>query len=480
MITVRTSCAVIAATAALTASPSLARAGTDIGVRWVDCVVEPALDADLDGLDDACEEAVVLGFEPELVFGVEETKPARVPFWAARRDGPETMRLFYALSYIDDAGDPDLNGATSHDGDSEFIVLRVQYDGAGVWTLVEGYLSAHYQTFCDTADWIPATSFQWESDVGGRPLVFVAEGKHANYADLATCDSGGCFQDHCTDTTREPAGIVAGRDLGLRTTPIIDDFVKNGNSEWYWTNEIFCGWQRPAADPRDGCVPADNSYSIQLDDFAMDDGPAAGVGLCEACVDDTDCKDGGRCFDARCTRACESDGCPGGSFCAPDPGFGSGQCEPETTCECIAACMGRECGDPGCGASCGTCPMNELCSAAGQCVPKDPGCVPQCDGKQCGDDGCGNVCGNCPNPEDCQNGVCVDDPTTVATTGAGGEAGAGGEGGGGDVVEDEGCRCATAGSAPRSQGAWGLALAGAVFLARRRRSERYASPTADR
>jgi MYXO-CTERM domain-containing protein len=439
-------------------------------------VVEPALDADLDGLDDACEEAVVLGFEPELVFGVEESKPARVPFWAARRDGPETLRLFYALSYLEDAGDPDLGGSGSHDGDSEFIVLRVQYDGAGSWSLVEGYLSANYQAFCDTADWLPATAFQWKSDVGGKPLVFVAEGSHANYPSIAACDAGGCFQDHCTDTTREPAGVIAGRDLGLRTTPIVDDYAINGNSEWYWTNEPFCGWKRPAGDARDGCAPADNSYSNQLDDFAMDASPSMGVGLCEACVDDTDCKNGGRCFDAKCTRACESEGCPGGSSCAPDPGFGSGQCEPDTTCECIAACMGRACGDPGCGASCGTCAANEMCSAAGQCVPKEPECVPQCEGKQCGDDGCGNVCGNCPNPEDCQNGVCIDDPSTVATTGAGGETGGGGEGGGGgDVAEDEGCRCATAGGTSSGGGAWGVVALAGAWLARRRRGTRRAS-----
>ncbi|MBW2995161.1 hypothetical protein KY312_02320 [Candidatus Woesearchaeota archaeon] len=38
----------------------------------------------------------------------------------------------------------------------------------------------------------------------------------------------------------------------------------------------------------------------------------------------------------------------------------------------------------------------------------EAGCVPSCDGKQCGDDGCGGSCGTCNTGESCNAGVCVE------------------------------------------------------------------------
>jgi hypothetical protein len=59
-------------------------------------------------------------------------------------------------------------------------------------------------------------------------------------------------------------------------------------------------------------------------------------------------------------------------------------------CVCEPACDGRECGDDGCGGSCGSCPDGTVCSSAGRCL-----CEPACDGRECGDDGCGGSCGAC-------------------------------------------------------------------------------------
>ena len=59
--------------------------------------------------------------------------------------------------------------------------------------------------------------------------------------------------------------------------------------------------------------------------------------------------------------------------------------------ECIRQCEGRECGDDGCGGSCGpACDEPSYCSSDGLCV-----CVPQCEDVECGgseDDGCGGTC----------------------------------------------------------------------------------------
>ena len=113
--------------------------------------------------------------------------------------------------------------------------------------------------------------------------------------------------------------------------------------------------------------------------------------------------------------------------------------------ECVPSCAGKQCGDDGCGGTCGLCPagtdcVENVCQGQGGCggysdVPACQGdsvvwcedgkvffqdctdmgafwhcdwapdlfvygcieevCIPDCDGKACGDDGCGYVCGYC-------------------------------------------------------------------------------------
>jgi hypothetical protein len=76
---------------------------------------------------------------------------------------------------------------------------------------------------------------------------------------------------------------------------------------------------------------------------------------------------------------------------------------------CKRDCKGKECGPDGCGGSCGQCPSGSYCSARGrQCVSycgacpagsvchDGKCCAPNCVGKVCGDDGCGRTCGSCP------------------------------------------------------------------------------------
>jgi hypothetical protein len=78
-----------------------------------------------------------------------------------------------------------------------------------------------------------------------------------------------------------------------------------------------------------------------------------------------------------------------------------------TTPTCNPACSGKQCGDDGCGGSCGSCSSGTSCSASGTCVAPTPSCTPACSGKQCGDDGCGGSCGSCSSGYSCDgNGVC--------------------------------------------------------------------------
>ncbi len=95
----------------------------------------------------------------------------------------------------------------------------------------------------------------------------------------------------------------------------------------------------------------------------------------------------------------------------------------------LCGCAGKECGPDGCGVVCGACGNGFAC-VLGQCLslsacgdgicsvgedysgcPADCTCVPACLGKECGDDGCGGSCGGCGASEVCnQNlGLCEAD-----------------------------------------------------------------------
>jgi len=71
---------------------------------------------------------------------------------------------------------------------------------------------------------------------------------------------------------------------------------------------------------------------------------------------------------------------------------------------CVPSCAGRNCGDDGCGGTCGTCGDNATCTNEGVCV-----CEPACGDRVCGLDpgGCGVSCGTCDLGTICEDGACV-------------------------------------------------------------------------
>ena len=113
----------------------------------------------------------------------------------------------------------------------------------------------------------------------------------------------------------------------------------------------------------------------------------------------------------------------------------------QSSCSCIPDCLGDECGDDGCGGSCGQCEPYEQCvdgdcwhycavdclgrecgplpgdsnCVCGRCFPDEvcndgQCCKPDCEGKECGDDGCGSDCGTCPEGYMCTDNQCVKVP----------------------------------------------------------------------
>jgi len=142
-----------------------------------------------------------------------------------------------------------------------------------------------------------------------------------------------------------------------------------------------------------------------------------------------------------CTgKDCGDDGC--GGSCGTCTATYQWECR-QGICVCTPDCTGRECGSDGCSGSCGGCPPGKICSR-NQCIDKP--CTPACFERECGSDNCGGLCGTCPQGEDCNeyNGQCVGAECTPACTnrqcgddGCGGSCGSCGEG----LYCDDSSRC---------------------------------------
>ncbi len=176
-----------------------------------------------------------------------------------------------------------------------------------------------------------------------------------------------------------------------------------------------------------------------------------GLGQCVQCAENEDCSDltqgckAGSCMQNRCVAV----NAPNGRDCEAAGGK-PGTCS-SGSCQCTPQCGGKQCGDNGCGGSCGSCP-GEMCNTGtGQCVEcLDAGdctdgdecqtascsggscrytdrnsgscgtdgvcrsgscCEPNCGSRQCGapPNGCGTgECGGgCSGSDRCENGQCI-------------------------------------------------------------------------
>ncbi|MDY0004086.1 MAG: hypothetical protein RBU30_22500 [Polyangia bacterium] len=151
-------------------------------------------------------------------------------------------------------------------------------------------------------------------------------------------------------------------------------------------------------------------------------------------------------------------GC-GDDWSAERPAAGSG-------CDCVPACAGKECGDDGCGGSCGTC-TGQLVCAGGQCqadcAPPLTACGPDCVDILSNPAHCGGCFDPCDPGLGCQNGACVAvrlDGGVSWDSGPSEDSGPGSDGGEGDDTASGGCGC----HAPASPGSWPWALALLFFI----------------
>ena len=221
-----------------------------------------------------------------------------------------------------------------------------------------------------------------------------------------TCASGVCTPGACVPD-------CAGRDCG-------EDGC--GGSCGACDPAATCSADGLCETPR--CVPACAGRECG------DDGCGGSCGACDA--PDTCLQGECSCAPACGSRICGSDGCGGSCGACPDGLYcaggacieecgegllpcGKACCTEEETCtdwECCRPQNAVACfqGNVHWIDSCGNVewPAKEPCPLGctdGACVS----CHPDCLGKDCGDDGCGGSCGTCPTGKDCTDqGLCAD------------------------------------------------------------------------
>lgn len=207
-------------------------------------------DTDADGLGDACELAVARAFAPQLEVSARgcnwdtSVVPARLGgeylFAVQPGSNGDTIRIAYLPAYYRDCGWSGIKcwlpfvDCAPHIGDSEALFIDVRRNG-GHWHVIGVFLSAHCFGRSDgDCRWYrdeELGAFRW---VRGAPVVWVAEGRQANYPSRAACDRGHSRIDTCdrnrwryrfpVDSQRRnvgspqrPMGCVTAAELGSRS-----------------------------------------------------------------------------------------------------------------------------------------------------------------------------------------------------------------------------------------------------------------------
>jgi hypothetical protein len=277
-----------------------------------------------------------------------------------------------------------------------------------------------------------------------------------DYADTYVCNCGcGAIDTDCNQS----GGTVAGCDIG-QVCNEMSACVDRVPAGWMCASDkyddgVICNCECGAPDPDCEPLPMGVTGPTNRPVLGCDSNVCQSDGQCAPCIPNCDGKN------------CGSDGC--GGLCegiGPQPTTGptapsGGQCLGNGLCidgVCTNPCLGsprlcrtNNCGDDGCGGSCGTCTGANTCisgicgtiaappadnSCKNRCGGSAPSgcfcdancatrgdccadkatacCVAQCANKTCGSDGCGGTCGACGANSTCSltTANCVPDAPT--------------------------------------------------------------------
>jgi hypothetical protein len=237
-------------------------------------------DQDHDGLSDACELAFAQDFAPLLVVrsggcnwddSASPARPGGGYLFAAQPVDSNTIRIAFLPAYYRDCGWhgskcwlPGVDCAP-HVGDSEFIVVEVRRH-ATQWVTNAVFLSAHcfgkHGQACRWYGGDELARFDWIGGAGTAPVIWVAEGRQANYPSKQACDAGIHHIDTCDHNSvriRYPV-VSNAQNIGSLSFPAHDaGCIKAravwpsvhetiGTAECFWAaNALFAGWQADRA-----------------------------------------------------------------------------------------------------------------------------------------------------------------------------------------------------------------------------------------
>ncbi len=230
---------------------------------------------------------------------------------------------------------------------------------------------------------------------------------------VPSCSGKSCGPDGCGGScgTCKPGFTCSPKGACVSSGPRCGDQVcQLENNENCATCQLDCGEcggpccevhdQPGCEDPNIAKCVCDKDPECCLrywDDYCVSLVTMAGCGECQC---EPSCVSADGTF-----KQCGEDGCGGSCGSCPSNSF----CDETGMCICQPSCAGKACGTDGCGGSCGTCKPNQICSK-NQCLNV---CNPQCTNpngtpKQCGPDGCGGTCGTCGVGLTCNSsGACV-------------------------------------------------------------------------
>lgn len=271
------------------------------GARGLQVDCPPAgPDTDRDGVSDRCELELAVAFAPGLRVAPggcnwdASVAPARLGgeyVFAVQSTDADRVRVAYLPAYYRDCGWGGVKcwlpfvDCDPHDGDSEAIVLDLVRGGEETsWSVEAIFLSAHCFGSGDDCRWYEGAEmerFHWvDGSVRGAPIVWVSEGRQANYPSRSACDGGHSSIDTCDRNDVEYRYPIRDQrqNIGSRAVPIDSDGCVTARAlgssssmpapdaeECFWTADaLFGGWQR--AGSSEGVTPYER-YLVEIARF---------------------------------------------------------------------------------------------------------------------------------------------------------------------------------------------------------------------
>lgn len=249
-------------------------------------------DTDADWVDDGCEYAIAGRFAPMMRFhSGNDNCPGWQPYWAAKAfSDPRRMRIAYMPAYYRDCG------PEGHDGDSEMVTVEIIHDPASNhWMVNATWTSAHYRASKfgisdDRSKWKAWYETEYYDRYRGRPIIWVAPQKHANYHSVAGCIQGEYFYETDCDpdyTWDRPFPVHAERNTGSRSRDLLGCVNRidgmGERCERFYSYLAFNGWYAAAPDAGGGMpyydILVSDKFELYKDPAGQTDdwGPDAGT-----------------------------------------------------------------------------------------------------------------------------------------------------------------------------------------------------------